>query len=315
VSPHALGTGLGALATVMKHVAQVGRPVGGSGALTDAIRSAFETAGGTVLSGMRVGALTCEGNRVRGVELSDGSLVDAPVVVSSCDPHTTFLSWLRKPPAAAHKVVQRWRDTPSADGYESKVDAVIDALPRYRAIDTFVADRLGFDPLVPTTIMAPSVGEVHRAHGAMGEGRVAERPIFLVNVPSVLDPTMAATDGHVFSLEVLYTPYALRGGWATSNEPARWLDAYSSLVQPGFRDHVRRWRAMTPESYESDFSMPRGHATSFAGGPIAAFLGQRPELTRYETPIKGLYLTGAATFPGAGVWGASGRNAALVALR
>jgi phytoene dehydrogenase-like protein len=36
-----------------------------------------------------------------------------------------------------------------------------------------------------------------------------------------------------------------------------------------------------------------------------------PELTRYETPVKGLYLTGAATFPGAGIWGASGRNAAL----
>lgn len=315
VSPHTRGAGLGALATVMKHVAQVGRPVGGSGALTDAIKSAFEAAGGTVLSGVRVSALTCEGNRVRGVEFTDGTLVDAPLVISSCDPHTTFLSWLRSPPSVAQQVVRRWRETPTADGYESKVDAVIDALPRYDAIDVSVADRLGFDPLVPTMIVAPSVVEAHRAHGAMSEGRVAERPIFLVNVPSVLDPTMAAPDGHVFSLEVLYTPYAIPGGWAASKEPARWLDAFASLVQPGFTDHVLRWRAMTPESYESDFSMPRGHATSFAGGPIAAFLGRRPELTRYQTPITGLYLTGAATFPGAGVWGASGRNAALVALR
>ena len=52
-----------------------------------------------------------------------------------------------------------------------------------------------------------------------------------------------------------------------------------------------------------------------AGGPLAAFRNKNPELTRYETAVKGLYLTGAATFPGAGVWGASGRNAATVVLR
>jgi phytoene dehydrogenase-like protein len=72
---------------------------------------------------------------------------------------------------------------------------------------------------------------------------------------------------------------------------------------------------MTPDRYESEFHLPAGHATSFAGGPLAALRNKSPELTRYETPVKGLYLTGAATFPGAGVWGASGRNAALTVLR
>ena len=85
-------------------------------------------------------------------------------------------------------------------------------------------------------------------------------------------------------------------------------------VAPGFLDGVERWRAMTPDVYERDFFMPRGYATSFAGGPLAALRGKDRELTRYETPVKGLYLTGAATFPGAGVWGASGRNAARVIL-
>ena len=48
---------------------------------------------------------------------------------------------------------------------------------------------------------------------------------------------------------------------------------------------------------------------------MAALRGKDPELTRYQTPVKGLFLTGAATFPGAGVWGASGRNAAHTILR
>ena len=60
--------------------------------------------------------------------------------------------------------------------------------------------------------------------------------------------------------------------------------------------------------------MHRGHATSFGGSPLSAVLGRPRELTRYTTPIAGLYLTGAATYPGAGVWGASGRNCANVLL-
>jgi phytoene dehydrogenase-like protein len=44
------------------------------------------------------------------------------------------------------------------------------------------------------------------------------------------------------------------------------------------------------------------------------FRSKDPELTHYETAVGGLFLTGAATFPGAGVWGASGRNCAAVVL-
>src|SRR5204863_9377920 len=120
---------------------------------------------------------------------------------------------------------------------------------------------------------------------------------------------------HVFSLEVLYTPYAFGRGWRGATESKRWLERFARLVQPGFLDGVQRWRAMTPDRYESEFNLPRGHPPSYAGGPLAAVLGRQPELTRYETPIGGLYLTGAATVPGAGVWGAPGRNAATVILR
>ncbi len=68
---------------------------------------------------------------------------------------------------------------------------------------------------------------------------------------------------------------------------------------------------MDPPAYERELRMPRGWAPSFSGSPLRALLGRRDrELTRYETPVAGLFLTGAATYPGAGIWGASGRNAA-----
>jgi phytoene dehydrogenase-like protein len=39
-----------------------------------------------------------------------------------------------------------------------------------------------------------------------------------------------------------------------------------------------------------------------------------PELAGYRTPVENLYLTGASTHPGGGVFGASGRNTAHVVL-
>lgn len=311
ISPEFGGSGLGALTYAFRHVGTVGRPVGGSGMVPETIRMAFESAGGVVMTGTKVAAIACEGAGVRGVVLSDGTEVRAGVVVSACNPHDTFLHWLRNPPPQADRLVRRWESIPHADGYESKIDAVLTGVPRVHA-----AAQAGIDGDTGTTFaIAPSIAEMHRGYELMQQGLVLERPGFLANTPTVEDPEMAPPGRHVFSLEALFTPYALPGGWAASAEPRRWLELFATLAEPGFLDSIVDWRAMTPEQYESDFHLPHGHATSFAGGPLAAIRNANPELTRYETPVKGLYLTGAATFPGAGVWGASGRNAANVVLR
>jgi phytoene dehydrogenase-like protein len=306
------GTGLGALTYALRHVGTLGRPVGGSGQVPETLRLAFEAAGGTVRLSTKVTAITCEGESVRGVHLDDGTEVTARIVVSACNPHDTFLAWLRNPPAAAKPLVERWRNTPHDEGYESKIDAIIDTLPRLPAF----GDRIDpDDALRGTAIISPSLADIDRGYRLMASGEVLEQPGMFMNVPSVVDPTMAPAGKHVFSLETLYTPYSLRGGWTGSTEPRRWLEQLATLAEPGFLDGLGEWRAMTPDRYESEFHLPAGHATSFAGGPLAALRNKSPELTRYETPVKGLYLTGAATFPGAGVWGASGRNAALTVLR
>ncbi|MFV2038815.1 MAG: phytoene desaturase family protein, partial [Acidimicrobiales bacterium] len=174
----------------------------------------------------------------------------------------------------------------------------------------------GLDLLSPTTVISPSPEELNDAHRLRRQGRVAEHPTLLVSVPSVLDPSMQLDPGvHVLSLEVLFTPYSLAGGWPGSAEPERWLEQWATFVEPGALDAVTAWRAMTPDRYEAEFSMFRGHTPSYAGSPLAALGGYQRELTRYRTPIWGLYLSGAGTYPGAGVFGASGRNAADVVRR
>jgi phytoene dehydrogenase-like protein len=246
-----------------------------------------------------------DGSLVRGVTLADGTELDSSSVVSACDPRRTFVEWLSPPPPAAAGMIERWRSASSAAGYESKLDVVLSAEPRLR--DSHHA-------LSSTLTVAPSIEDMVRAAAMLPTGGMLERPAFLANVPSLADPTMAPAGRHVLSVEVLLTPYARRGGWSGASEPARWLELFASLCEPGLMDSIVDWRAMTPDVYERDFHLPEGHAASFGGGPLAALRSRDPELTRYETAVPGLYLTGAATFPGAGIWGASGRNCATVVL-
>jgi beta-carotene ketolase (CrtO type) len=311
ISPELPGTGLGALTYALRHVGTVGRPVGGSGMVPRTLLSSFQQAGGELRTSTKVRSITCEGPAVRGVALDDGTEVTAAVVVSACNPHQTFLEWLTEAPPQAHAMVNRWRAIPHDDGYESKIDAVMTTVPHLRA-----AAQGGLEgDLTASYAIAPSIADMHRGFEMMSRGGVLERPGLIANVPTVGDSTLAPKGVHVLSLEALYTPYGLPGGWPSSTEPRRWLELFAGLAQPGFLDSITEWRAMTPDRYERDFHLPHGHATSFAGGPLAALRNTNPELTRYETDVRGLYLTGAATFPGAGVWGASGRNAALTVLR
>lgn len=316
-APSHRGTGLGALGYALKHLVGVGRPVGGSGALTDALAAAVRQEGGTVRTGTRVAHLLVEGERVRGVRLVDGEELTSPIVIAAVDPRQALVGWLGDPPPSAEKLVQRWRSRPQREGYESKIDAVLHTRPTYRGLNSSLLSSLGVeDPLMPTAIISPALDGIEVAHAAMATGEVARRPMLFANVPSAADPTMRpAAGGDVLSLEVLFTPYALTGGWDGSGEPERWLGAYSQLLDVDIRTCIREWRVMTPPAYEAEFSLDRGFVPSFSGSTLAAVAGLRDrELTRYETPIAGLFLTGGGTFPGAGVWGASGRNAAHVVL-
>jgi beta-carotene ketolase (CrtO type) len=303
VSPEQPGTGLGALSYAMRHVAGVGRPAGGSGALTEALRAAVVHHGGELRLDSTVDAVLCDGARVTGVALRDGTEITAPIVISACDPQRTFVQWLRHSPAGATSMIERWRRATHAEGYESKVDAIVDREPRLRDSGHRLSSSF---------TIAPTIADMDRAAGMLPSGGILERPALLINVPSIADPSVAPPGRHVFSLEVLLTPY--RHAWEGSAEPRRWLELVADWCEPGFLDSIVAWRAVTPDVYERDFHLPAGHAASFGGGPLAALRHRNPELTSYETAVPGLYLTGAATFPGSGIWGASGRNCATVVL-
>lgn len=314
VPPDAPGTGLAALSYAMRHIGRSGVPRGGSGMVPAALSSALSAAGGNVRTNSRVAAVLVDGDRVRGVRLDDGEELDAAVVVVACDARRALVSWLRDAPTAARTMVDRWRSQPVRDGSASKIDAIVVGEPPRPSGTAEILGRLGVgDATVPSAVIYPEVEDLASHHSGLAHGVVPDRPALMLDIPSALDQDFRpGPHEHLLSLEVLGTPYALRDGWEASREPDRWLRLLDSVCDQGTTQRVRRWRVTTPVDYERDFGLMRGKTPSFPGGPVAAL--RASERSRYRTAVRGLYLGGADTFPGAGIWGAPGRNAAAIVL-
>ena len=108
--PDAPGTGLAGSLYAMRHMVKTGRPVGGSGALTDALAASFQAAGGRLSCGTPVDGLLGHSRGVTGVRLADGTEITARAVVSACDPAVVASQWLPDPESrAGRRFVSRAR--------------------------------------------------------------------------------------------------------------------------------------------------------------------------------------------------------------
>ena len=313
--PEAPGTGLGAVVYATRHLIASGRPRGGSGSLPNSVLRSFEASNGDVRTNAAVNGLLVEKGRIVGVRMVNGGTLTAPIVVAACDPHRVFVEWLDDVPKSANRLVRNWKKLPVPEGYESKLDGVIREKPEYQFMSSLQNIFRDVELEEATTIISPTLEELGQAHEMRRRGEVAEKPTMLASIPSLLDPKMKADNGfHTFSLEVLFTPYSLNEGWSHSGEPERWLSVWGQLMTGNFLETVTEWRAMTPDVYERDFHMHKGHSPAYASSPLATLIGRQRELSRYKTPVSGLFVTGAATFPGAGIFGAPGRNTATTVL-
>jgi phytoene dehydrogenase-like protein len=77
---------------------------------------------------------------------------------------------------------------------------------------------------------------------------------------------------------------------------------------------IDRW-VQTPLDLERELGLRHANVMHVEMTLDAMFaLRPLPEWSGYRGPVRGLYLTGASTHPGGGVWGASGRSAAEAVL-
>jgi phytoene dehydrogenase-like protein len=278
---------------------------GGPGALTRALADAAREAGATIRVDAPVEQVIVRDSHVAGVRLTDGSEIPAQAVVSSADPHRTFLDLL-DPMELDPGFLQRVRHY-RMPGTVAKVNLTLNALPQFIGVAN-PADLHG------RLHIGPSIDYLEKAFDASKYGEISPEPYLDVTIPSLLDPSLCPPGRHVMSVFVQFAPYALAGdaGWRQER------DALEAVViatleryAPGIRNVIEERQVLTPIDLEQTYGLTGGHI--FHGEPsLDQLFMMRPVLgwARYRTPVDGLFLCGSGTHPGGGITGAPGRNAA-----
>jgi phytoene dehydrogenase-like protein len=140
------------------------------------------------------------------------------------------------------------------------------------------------------------------ARGA-GTVHVGDRSsgFILVGQQSVADPSRAPAGKHT--------------AWAYTHAGLD-MEAEIERHAPGFRDLILARHELRPEDFEA--RNPNLIGGDVGGGSYAlrqVVFRPVPKLSPYTTPVSGLYLGGASTFPGGAVHGVPGDAAARAALR
>ena len=136
---------------------------------------------------------------------------------------------------------------------------------------------------------------------------------------SALDPSLAPDGKHVLFAWAQYHPYELSNGEDWDAIAEREADKIYDVVceyAPNMRGAMIDRYIQTPLEIERKLGLRRANVMHLEMSLDQMFMFRPlPELSTYTTPIPGLFLTGASTHPGGGVFGASGRNAARVVLK
>ncbi|MEA2126085.1 MAG: hypothetical protein QOI80_2867 [Solirubrobacteraceae bacterium] len=276
-------------------------PRGGSGQLTNALVAYLRSLGGEVRTSAPVKRILVTGNHVTGIELDDGERIEAGTVIADVMPH-----------ALIHMTGDALRPS-----YRS-------LLSRYRYGAATVKLDWALDGPVPwTNEETRGAGTVHLAGEEQelldavreSESGLPERPFMLFGQQTVADPTRAPAGKHT---AWAYTHGPRKGvDWAA--ETARHAERMEAQVErfaPGFRDLILARHVMGPGDLQA-------RNRNLVGGDVGGgsyvlrqvVFRPIPKLSPYSTPIDGLYLGSAATFPGGAVHGVPGDAAARAALR
>jgi carotene isomerase len=253
-------------------------PVGGSGALVDALVRGLKRHGGQLMLGAHVERVLVENGRAAGVRLRSGKVIRAHrAVVSNASVWDTI--GLIPEGAVPKRFRARRQATPECD--------------------SFMHLHLGIDARGLRSDLACHYIVVNNWE----VGVTAPLNVVVVSIPSVLDPSLAPPEKHAIHV---YTPgnepYALwqgldrRGEEYARQKQARAEVMWQALerIVPDIRSRCEVTLVGTPLTHERYLRRHRGsYGPAFRAGE-----GFFPGPT---TPLEGLLCCGDSTFPGIGL--------------
>jgi len=287
-------------------------PVGGMGALTDALADAARAAGAEIVTSAEVTALATDGTRAEVTfERGPGSppagvrgTVGARYVLVNASPHTLAGLLGEEPPT-------------KPEGSQLKVNMLLRRLPRLR--DTGVDPREAF---AGTFHIAESYSQLQTSYEQAAAGAVPSAPpseIYCHSLtdPSILAPGLAAEGLHTLTLFGLHAPARLSSAKnALLKATLAQLDAV--LAEPltdclaEDADGRPCIEAKSPLDLEREVGLPGGHI--FHRDLAFPFATQSTGRWGVETDRPNVLLCGAGAIRGGGVSGIPGHNAAMAVL-
>jgi len=285
---------------------------GGMGGLAKSLAGACEDLHVQILRESEVARIVTQNGKATGVVLADHQVVEADVVASSVDAHWTFERFLspEELPAWFREAVARI-DYSSAS---AKINIALSEPPQFRCLP-----QSGILPHHRGTIhISPTLDYLERAYADARAGRPSTEPILEITIPSSVDDTVAPPGKHVMSMFVQYAPYQLANqSWDEVKEAFadRCIEVLARYA-PNVPQAIEHRQVLSPLDLERIYRITGGNIMQgamhlhqlFFMRPVAGYADHR-------TPIRGLYLCGAASHPGGGVMGTCGRNAAHEILR
>lgn len=286
-------------------------PVGGMGAVTDALSAAASSAGAVLRTGAEVTSVSPAGEVRFTDDAGRAHVVGAVHVLAGCAPQTLARLMGSEP-------------TPTPEGSQLKVNMLLSRLPRLR--DTSVDPVSAFSG---TFHVNEGYGQLQTAYDEAAAGRIPSVPpceiyCHSLSDPSILGPELRASGAQTLTLFGLHLPARL---FRADNEAARaaalsaTLSSLNSVLAEPIQDCLLTapdgtpcLEARTPVDLEADVGLPGGHIFH---RDLAWPWAETPDQVGawgVETEHPRVLLCGAGARRGGGVSGIPGRAAAMAVL-
>ncbi len=254
--------------------------INGCQSLVDAVMGVVLGNNGKVLTNSTVKRIVIENGKATGVELTDGRIEAADLVLASGGMKEVFFDLV---------------------GREHLPEALIRQIESNQLMESVLMVQLGID-FDPTPYQPAALcyyyktddleGAVQRLRtGYYHEGKEG----FLIYTPSLHSPSLAPAGKYAVTIYTIAPNWLAEGTWASRKEElADKLVAEAEVHIPGLRERTLTRLILTPEEFRQ-----RTHQTHHSFGGIPPVIGNKPPA--HKTPVAGLWFIGAQSESGGGV--------------
>ena len=284
------------------------RVKGGMGVMSEALCRSIADHGGTVELKAPVRRVLLENGRATGVELKDGRVIRARAVLSNLDKPATLFGLVGREHLDA-ATIERVESIEQRGAFMHLLFK-LKRLPQYGP----PFEHLNADPRTRfNNTLVPDPELQQQSFEACRRGEVPPHPPIGMQIPTVMDPSLAPAGFHIATTYGFFFPCE-----APKEERGRLRDEMAELILdrlseylPDLRDCIVERAVFSSDHFAAmqgatngDFTHGLIHPEQMIGGRLLV-----PH-SAHATPIPGLYLCGASCHPGPGVTFLPGYGAA-----